>query len=61
MIIRKRFTLEWWQTGMFKLSQLLIGVAAGAYWHEFFTPYITAMAIVGLVLAAYLWYVWAKQ
>lgn len=61
MTIRKRFTLEWWQTGIFKTSLMCIGIAAGAYWHTLFAPYIVPIAIVGFVLAAYMWYVWAKQ
>ncbi len=61
MTIRKRFTLEWWQTGIFKLSLLCIGIAIGAYWVDVFAPYIVPLAIVGLVSAAYIWWVWAQQ
>lgn len=61
MIIRKRFVLEWWQTGMFKFSLLFIGICIGTIWHDVFAPYVVVLGVVGAALAAYLWWVWAQQ
>ena len=61
MIIGKRFTLEWWQTGIFKLALLFIGVAIGAEGHDLFAPHVIPLAVIGLLLGAYIWYVWARQ
>jgi hypothetical protein len=36
MNIFKTFTLKWWQTGIFKLGMLTLGIAIGMYWHALF-------------------------
>lgn len=61
MIIRKRLTLEWWQTGLFKLALLCIGIVIGTLWADVFAPYVVHIGVVGLVSAAYIWWVWAQQ
>jgi hypothetical protein len=40
MNISKTFTLKWWQGGLFKWGMLALGIAIGAYWHEYFISYL---------------------
>jgi hypothetical protein len=61
MNIFKTFTLKWWQTSLFKLGMLALGIAIGAYWHSFFGDYLPVLIIVAAVSLAYVTYVWWKQ
>jgi hypothetical protein len=61
MNIFKTFTLKWWQTGIFKLGMLALGIAIGAYWHPFFADYLLILTIVAAVSLALVAYVWWKQ
>ncbi|HME11739.1 MAG TPA: hypothetical protein VKF79_02680 [Candidatus Acidoferrum sp.] len=61
MNLFKTFTLQWWQTGVFKWGMLALGIAAGAYWHNFFGSYLLILVIVAAVSLAYVTYVWWKQ
>jgi hypothetical protein len=53
MNIFKSTTFTWKQISLLKWSVFLIGIAAGAYWADFFAPYTLWLLIVGLVLAIY--------
>jgi hypothetical protein len=57
----KTFTLKWWQTGLFKLGMLTLGIAIGAYWHALFGSYLVILAILAAVSLAYISYLWSKQ
>ena len=57
----KTFTLKWWQTSLFKLGMLALGIAIGAYWHYFFGGYLLILLIVAAVSLASVTYVWWKQ
>jgi len=57
----KTFTLKWWQTGLFKLGMLALGIAIGAYWRDFFGGYLFVLLVVAVVSLAYVSYVWWKQ
>jgi len=59
--IFKTFTLKWWQTGLFKLGMLALGIAIGAYWHVFFGNYLSILTIMAAVSLAFVSYVWWKQ
>ena len=61
MNLFKTFTLTWWQGGIFKWGLTLLGIAIGAYWHDFFGAYLTALMAFAVVCLAYVTYVWAKQ
>ena len=61
MHIFKNGSYSWWQVGILKLSLLSIGIAIGAYWQEIFLPYVTWLAIAGVVLGLYAAYAWIKQ
>jgi hypothetical protein len=61
MDLFKARKLEWWEVGMLKISLFSIGLAAGAYWQDFFLPYAAALAVFGFVLAFYLLYAWFRQ
>jgi hypothetical protein len=61
MNIFKTFTLKWWQTGLFKLGMLALGIAIGANWHFFFGSYLFILTIMAVVSLAFVSYVWWKQ
>lgn len=61
MNIFKTFTLKWWQTSLFKLGMLALGVVIGTYWHLVFGDYLLVLIIVAAVSLAYVTYVWWKQ
>jgi hypothetical protein len=57
----KTFALKWWQTSLFKLGMLALGIAIGAYWHDFFGGYLFILIIVAAVSLAYVTFEWWKQ
>ena len=57
----KTFTLKWWETGIFKLGMYALGIAIGAYWHDFFSSYLMLLLIVAAISFAYITTVWWKQ
>ncbi|TAJ15312.1 hypothetical protein EPO56_01210 [Patescibacteria group bacterium] len=61
MNIFKNSTFTWWQIGLFKLSVATFGIAVGAYWQEFFLPYLTVLLTVAVVSGLYVGYIWLKQ
>ncbi len=61
MDIFKRFTLKWWQAGLFKLGMLALGIAIGAYWHVFFDGRLFILILVAAVSLSYVTFVWWKQ
>jgi hypothetical protein len=60
MNLFKTLTLRWWQISLFRLGLLALGIAIGAYWHDFFGGYILILIIVAAVSLAYVIYVWWK-
>jgi hypothetical protein len=61
MNILKTFTLKWYQTSIFKLGILSLGIAIGVYWHGFFSSYVSFLIAVAAVSLAYVSYIWWKQ
>jgi len=61
MKIFKTFTLKWWQTSLFKISMISLGIILGAYWPDFFIKYIVLVTIIFVVPAIYLTTLWWKQ
>jgi len=61
MNLFKTFTLKWWQTSLFKVGMLAVGIALGAYWHEVFGGHLLILLIVAAVSLAYVSYIWWKQ
>jgi len=61
MKLFKSYTFSWWQMGVFKLALVAIGAAIGAYWHEFFGAYLTALIVIAVIAGAYIMYVSLKQ
>ena len=46
---------------MFKWGLLALGIAVGAYWHDFFGSYLALLLILATLCLAYITYVWWKQ
>lgn len=61
MNIFKTFTLKWWQTGIFKLGMLTLGIAIGTYGHALFSGCLVILTITAAVSLAYISYLWWKQ
>jgi hypothetical protein len=61
MNIFKTFTLKWYETSLFKLGMLALGIAIGAYFHGFFGGYLSILIAVAVVSLAYITYIWWKQ
>jgi hypothetical protein len=61
MNVFKTFTLKWWQTGLFKLGMLALGIAIGTYWRDFFGGYLFVLIVVTAVSLTYVAYIWWKQ
>jgi hypothetical protein len=57
----KSYTFTWWQIGIFKLALLALGVAAGAYWHQFFGPNVIILILIAVVASAYILFAAMKQ
>jgi hypothetical protein len=61
MNLFKTFTLKWWQGALFKWGLLAMGLAIGAYWHDFFGDYLLILIVVAAICLSYITYVWWKQ
>ena len=61
MNLFKTFTLKWWQTSLFKLGMLALGITIGAYWHGFFGSYPLALIAVAVASLTYVACLWWKQ
>lgn len=61
MILFKTLTLQWWQTSIFKIGMLALGIAVVAYLHEFFGGYLVIPISVPALSLGYMTYVWWKQ
>jgi len=61
MTLLKTFTLKWWQTGLFKWGMLALGIAIGAFWHDFFGSYLPLLIAIAVLSLTYISYVWWKQ
>jgi hypothetical protein len=61
MNIFKTFTLKWWQTGIFKIGLLVLGIAIGARLHDIFGSYLVPLVIVSAMSLAYITCVWWRQ
>jgi len=61
MNLFKTLTLKWWQISIFRFGMLTLGIAIGAYWHDFFGGYFLFLIIVSALSLAYVAYVWWKQ
>ena len=61
MNVLKNLTLHWWQTSVFKLSLISLGVAIGATWPELFVSWRIALLAVALIAGGYITCVWFRQ
>jgi hypothetical protein len=53
--------MEWWQAGTFKLGMWAIGIAVGAYWHNFFGGFLPMLIAIAVVCLTYITYIWLRQ
>ena len=61
MNILKTFTLKWYETSIFKIGMLSLGIAIGTYWHGFFGGYVSVLIVLAAISLAYVTYIWWKQ
>ena len=61
MKLFKTLTLKWWQTSIFKIGMLALGIVVGAYLHNAFDGYLVILIIVSALSLAYVTYIWWKQ
>jgi glucose-6-phosphate-specific signal transduction histidine kinase len=61
MNLFKTFSLKWWQSGIFKVGMLCVGIAVGAYLHDVFANFLLVIVAVAVVCLAFITYVWGKQ
>jgi hypothetical protein len=61
MRIRKSFTLKWWETSLFKISMISLGLLVGASWPQIFLQFRSVLIVLFVVPSAYLTWVWWKQ
>jgi hypothetical protein len=61
MKILKTLTLQWWETSLFKLSMIALGILVGATWPDLLAPWRGVLLAVFALPAAYLTWVWWKQ
>lgn len=57
MTIFRNYTFSWRQIGILKLTVVCIGLAAGAYWSDFFGQYLLGLLAIAIIGAVYLVYV----
>jgi ABC-type arginine transport system permease subunit len=61
MNLFKTFILKWWQTSIFKIGMLALGIVLGAYLHDLFEGYLSILIVVSALSLAYVSYIWWKQ
>ena len=61
MNLLKNFTMTWWQGALFKWGIFALGIAVGAYWHDFFGSYLALLIIFAAILLSYITWVWWRQ
>jgi hypothetical protein len=61
MNLFKTLTLKWWQTSIFKIGMLALGIAVGAYLHDLFGGYLVVLIVIFALSLAYVTYIWWKQ
>jgi len=61
MKLLKTFTLKWWETGLFKLGLLSIGIIIGAMWPDIFRQWLVLLWILFIIPSGYVAYIWWKQ
>ncbi len=61
MDIFKSFTLKWWETGLFKLCLISMGILIGATWPDIFIHWRSVLLVLFIVPTIYLSWVWWKQ
>lgn len=54
-------SFTWWQLDLLKWAVLFIGISVGSLWPEIFARYAIFLLIIGLLISAYLGYVWLRS
>jgi hypothetical protein len=61
MTLFRSVTFTWWQVGLLKMSLLSLGVVVGSTWPDLFVGWRDLLAILFVVPAFYLTYLWFRQ
>jgi hypothetical protein len=61
MNLFKTLTLKWWQTSIFKIGILALGIVVGAYLHDLFGGYLVVLIVIFALSLAYITYIWWAQ
>jgi ABC-type arginine transport system permease subunit len=61
MNLFKTLTLKWWQTSIFKIGMLALGIVVGAYLHDLFGGYLVVLIVIFALSLAYITYIWWAQ
>jgi hypothetical protein len=61
MNITKTLTLKWWQVSIFKITCAAFGIMIGAYWSDWFLPYLLPLLLVTLAGGCYITIVWWRE
>jgi putative Mn2+ efflux pump MntP len=61
MNVFKKAEMQWWEIGLIKIALLIVGIAIGASWPEFFERYAPALFAVGVIFGFCAFCLWAKK
>jgi len=61
MSIFKPFTMKWWQSGLFKISVVSLGIIIGSTWPQIFKARRPFLLLTYILPGLYLLSVWWKQ
>jgi len=61
MSIFKSFTMKWWQSGLFKISVVSLGIVIGSAWPHIFKARRRFLLLTYILPGLYLSRVWWKQ
>lgn len=57
----KKFTMRWWEVGIFKVSLLSFGIVIGMYWKDILLPSSQNLTVVAAIGFFYILYIWCIQ
>ena len=58
--LNRKIPITNWQIFFLKYSVACIAIAIGCYFADFFRPYLSALIAVGIILGAWIFWIWLK-